>query len=1055
MTAPTPPNPPLVWQPLEIPLRGGLAEQMADEVLDGQGAWLTMHDVRYVEGGALRRRPGFAEMGLSTGFPLAATGAAVCGREALLIGAGLAGGAAYEDPAPSVYRYSETAQKWIKSSGQIAPAVLRRKRGPRMSILNDSADPCPALAVSTNGYMCQVWISSVGTTDDLWYRVIDLSNGTVVVPDTMATDRVGTWVDVVACGTAFWLLSLEGGDTDIKCQQLPTSTFTLGALQTIATAVGTFVKIDATPESSTYFDLVYVDSTAANTILHARVNATATISVTTRTARVALANVECLACHAFSGSPGQMAFAWIANNNVLVDCVTLDPPTWTSTWGAYSTVDLTFNNPAGVGITRSQDGDWIVTYDGDSAAFSVYAGDRSSTYVRAFTSLGVARSNPRYCHWTRLASKPFTTTDGTFVWLRHVSNISRANQFAGVVLVCVSDVYDPNEPLRPVGNAFAYEFQFGANVNASAHYPLNFRTAVDGATAYTPFMVQNGLGASAYYEFDYLETVWTKPAAHLHQYVENQNCTNFTGSVLSSYDGAVAHEHGFLGKPWIHTATVGAGGSGSIEGDASNYVYSYVAVYAWDDDRGNRWYSMLSNQPSATLDAAHNNGSVTLVLSTIGPTNKHWVGDHRKPKILIYRTLKNASTYYYVGEVVADWTARTVSFTDTLSDAAISSRETVYTTGEVLESWAPPSSLGVTSHRGRLWSISGDDDRTIYASRVLVAGEAPAWSPLLTMRLDDSPDGAVALASLDDKLVILTRSRIYVAVGDGPNDAGAGEPMPTPILVSADAGCLDPRSVVATGQGVVFLSRAGFSLLSRKLEVIPFGKPVEQTLSQKPDIVAACHDAERSCVFWYARSSAGSSPLVFVLDYGHDNAWLTWSTPQNAGTPGVPVGMALLPGTTVYGNNSSKLFFVFATSAYRENEGAKDNLDKDTYWITPSIETPWIKLGGLAGYQRVKEVAFTLRSGVKSKPMLLVYVNHEDDSEDTYLFDSTVFEGSYVDRLVARLGNQKCRSIKLKLSDTGPSGTYLSTWGVRSWLGLRLTVGVRSGAPKIQSGNRV
>ena len=1051
---PSPPLPPLVWQTLELPFRGGLSEAVADEVLDGQGVWLGLQNVRYTSHGVLVRRPGFAAMG-ATGLPYVADSAAVCGREALVIGAGLTGGAAYVDPAPSVYRYSENKGEWYKSAGQVSPASLIRVRGARVSQSYDEGDPCIAVAVTSDGkYQCQVWRNLLGATDDLYYKVIDLETGTVIVNDTLAQDRIGSWCDVIACGTSFWLVYLDTGDTTIACRQLPTSTLVLAAEQTIAIAsVVSWAKVDATPESSTYFDVVAVDDNTPSVLTLYRVNATATIAVTSQNLTTALAAIDCVACNAVSGSPGRLGYAYVSNAIVYVGERTLNPPTWATPW-VDQVVDNTFVDPLGVGIVATPSGDWCVVYDGDSAPYVAAAGDRASTYTRTFNSSGTARGASRYAHWTALCSKPFTTADGTFVWLRKVSGTSRAYNQPGVILVTLTDSYTATDPLVPVGHACIGDVQFDSYVAPGVRYYYNVRTDVVSGVAYTPQLTRTGLNDNDYMALDVVETRWSRPLAACNQYVESQGTTNLCGSVLASYDGTVSHEHGFLNRPWMLRAIVGAGGSGNIEGDASNYRYSYVAVYVWDDERGNRWFSQVSDAISIKVDAAHNNCNCVLYVSSTPPTSKHQLGPHRKPKIYLYRTQKNASTYYYVGEVIADWTSRAISYTDNLSDASIATRPTLYTTGGVLESWAPPSSRYVHSHGGRLWSISGDDDRTVWASRVMVAGEAPAWSPLLTLRLDDAPTGAVALASLDEKLVVFCKDRIYVAVGAGPNDAGAGEPMPTPQLVSSDAGCIEPRSVVSTAAGVWFLSRSGLCLLTRKLEVVPAGAAAQQTLSSKPDVIAAIHDAERSSVFWLLKPTGGASATLLVHDYQHDGAWMTWTVP----TPSSAVAkhVALVPGTTVYGNSSSRLFYVYASAVHRENEGAKDNLDGDATWITPTIETPWLKVSGINGYQRVKELLLTLRAGVKHKASATVYVNHDDGTGETYLFDSTVTDDDgYTERLVGRLGSQKCRSIKIVLSDSAPTGTVLSTWGVRGWLGLALRYGVRSGTPKVHGANRV
>ena len=71
----------------------------------------------------------------------------------------------------------------------------------------------------------------------------------------------------------------------------------------------------------------------------------------------------------------------------------------------------------------------------------------------------------------------------------------------------------------------------------------------------------------------------------------------------------------------------------------------------------------------------------------------------------------------------------------------------------------------------------------------------------MTVTVDDAADPLIAVASLYDKLLIFTQTRIYVVYGDGPAISGAGDDLTTPQRVPSPSGCIDPRSIVQRAHG--------------------------------------------------------------------------------------------------------------------------------------------------------------------------------------------------------------------------------------------------------------
>ena len=99
-------------------------------------------------------------------------------------------------------------------------------------------------------------------------------------------------------------------------------------------------------------------------------------------------------------------------------------------------------------------------------------------------------------------------------------------------------------------------------------------------------------------------------------------------------------------------------------------------------------------------------------------------------------------------------------------------------------------------------AASAEPDRSVWFSQQLQTDETPRWHEGLKVQLTDSDERIVALASLDQTLVIFTRSRIFAVSGLGPADTGRDGAFSGPAPIATAFGCLDPGSVVSTSRGV-------------------------------------------------------------------------------------------------------------------------------------------------------------------------------------------------------------------------------------------------------------
>jgi len=361
--------------------------------------------------------------------------------------------------------------------------------------------------------------------------------------------------------------------------------------------------------------------------------------------------------------------------------------------------------------------------------------------------------------------------------------------------------------------------------------------------------------------------------------------------------------------------------------------------------------------------------------------------------------------------------------------------------GGPLDNDTPPSATFVCTHKNRLWATSIDDDKAVFYSKTFVRGEAPAFSYLQQVRLDDSKEGVTALASLDDKLAIFTPGAIYYVYGDGPADTGLGGSFSEATFLSSNAGCINGRSVVWNDMGVFFQSATGIYLLTTSMQLTYIGEPVKLILEEYDTIVDAVHDPKRAWVMWLVRNNTSSPRSKWIVYDYQVQAWTTWTT--EAMTLGGCTSHTLWGDHHVWTDASKVCVETYGTPGY----------DPGDVWVTATIETPWIKLAGIGGFERVKHVILT--TSLKSDHELFVGISND--------FDNAIGQGQTFQmvggagdpmRLDLHVRDQKATALRVRIQDIAPVAVTPAQPTGFSIAGLSLEAGVKMGRAKVPADNR-
>jgi len=496
------------------------------------------------------------------------------------------------------------------------------------------------------------------------------------------------------------------------------------------------------------------------------------------------------------------------------------------------------------------------------------------------------------------------------------------------------------------------------------------------------------------------------------------------GGYLSAYDGVSIVEHGFhLFPEYIDGAQRTTGGSIA----AGTYLYAFL--YEWFDQYGQRHQSA----PSVIfgLTTTGTTSSTGFVVEVPRITQRK--GAIQQARVIMYRSLVGGTIFFRVTpqKSATDYTItnHTQTFLDTALDATISSNEVLYTsTGEV-ENIAPPACSLITTNKNRGFIVSSEDPTAIFYSKINGIGpNAVGFSDFFVKRVDQVPGDIRAIETMDDKIIQFKKNNMLFFAGDGPLNTGEQDTYSEVQLIASDDGTNEPTSVGASAEGIYFKAEnKGIMRLNRNLQTEYVGSDVEGFRGVKilsTDLLARPYE------------------IRFITEDGqalvYDTQQKQWGVYNNHNA----VDSAVWNGSYIYLKENGTIL--------KESSA----LSKDGNLSIPlTIETAWIKLSSIEGFQRVKSLMILgeyFSAHELKVSFAYDYQPYYADSvvwDPTEVLDSEIYgdaldlygDGIYggtddaVYQVRVHVPNQKCQSIKMKIEDisSGDLGRSMSITGLQ------------------------
>lgn len=505
-----------------------------------------------------------------------------------------------------------------------------------------------------------------------------------------------------------------------------------------------------------------------------------------------------------------------------------------------------------------------------------------------------------------------------------------------------------------------------------------------------------------------------------------QNTAVFNGGIVKGYDGRSFNELGFLTFPDYFRAVGSTSGGQMAAG-----TYGYAVTYSWTD-ANNQQYESFPLTSTANV-ASGTTGSAALEIMTLGLTEKGNYSD-QPVYINIYRTDVNGSIYYFLNRIKNTTSQPYInpSYDSQLTDvygSSLAGQPELYNTGGVLENDPPPPSMVLTVRENRLYAVDSENVNTDYwFTKTPNKGFGISFSSFLVESIDSVGGAITSQAQMDEKLVTFKETSLGYQVGDGPNDAGANSSLSAFQFVPSDTGSNNHRATIVIPNGCMFQSDKGLYLLGRGLQVTYAGSPVN---SYKSEFITQATMLQAANAVRFLVSTG----VTLVYNYFYDQ----WSTFTNhTGT-----SADVFQGLYTYSRYDTKVF----------QENATSFLD-DTTSYNLNLQIAWLKLGGIQGFQRIKQM---LVLGDHISPVaghgVQIAVAYDYGTTFTtgvtYSLSSSSSSTSFQFRDF--FSQQKCDALSLTVTEvtTGTSGEYLDLTD------LSFLAGVKKGTNKLSAANSV
>jgi hypothetical protein len=851
---------------IAIPLLGGL-DTKSDAKVVVPGQLVSCENGEFTKGGSLRKRAGHTATpaALTDGTPITdGLGLAALGDGWVLLGR------------QNAYLHDPVRNAW-STLGPFTPITYTAVETANASAQQDNPD-----IASVNGITVLAWEDSRG---GIRFSVFDDASGAVLASEVSVASANVTRPKCAVAGPNIIVAWHNSSTTAIEARIVQSAN--VAAVSSTAN-----ITLAANANAAVQFDMVGGDDVA-----YLAYRQDAGVADNTQLVVFSPAGVAIRSATAFSDVPNVgPALAWHeASNSVFVartntaaveltirkfDGTTLAQTAEVITASSTETEIVLGPNSAG-GVSR-----WSQTGSGSTRAVGVIRYD--STLTALTTTKATTHSVLASAGWqdefntyvlTAYAGVSITGLQGAY-YIQRDDGVVVGRLVYGSGHDLTTNLTHP----KPLGNE-----QFVCAVGFRRQVPVNLAKVLGAPTSkMTPVYQHRGVKRV---------DLNCKPKLTP---VEIDGVLYVNGAWLWAIDGAGCPMEAQMQMfPDIAAAGHVSAAGGNLTASAS---YSYRWYYEWTNGRGHRVRSLALTVTVSTT-GANFQFNITLPCTAYTRSRPDLGGTGTRSNIAIvgYRSEANNNNFHYritdsnpvnnTGNnryVDNSAGSNTVAFVDNLSDANLTGREIDYLSQGEVEHLAFDGPAAIGEAGNRLWCIGGGEnpDRPQF-SLVRTDGRAIEGNDsFVVTEFPEEGGRTVAISQVNGIPVVFKERAIYAIEGDGTQNNRDDSRPYIVRQVSSDVGCTEPRSVLATAEGVYFKSAKGIRLLGQNFVPEYIGAFVEAYNSQDVTGAAVVPDTDQ-CVF------LTDDGLALMYDYFYKR-WSTYTNHQGQSLAAGRSGFAYL-----------------------------------------------------------------------------------------------------------------------------------------------------------------
>jgi hypothetical protein len=243
---------------------------------------------------------------------------------------------------------------------------------------------------------------------------------------------------------------------------------------------------------------------------------------------------------------------------------------------------------------------------------------------------------------------------------------------------------------------------------------------------------------------------------------------------------------------------------------------------------------------------------------------------------------------------------------------------------------------------------------------------------------------------------------------------------------------------------MLFQADQGIYLLTRAHEFQFIGSGVEQSMIGAT-VTSAIVDEIHGRVYFTITTGGASAGKRLIFDYIH-KVWTTGDLIEaGPSTLAVPVSAAIIGGAMHVLSATGQIF----------REDATTNLDGGA-WVTATLETGWLKLDGLQGFTRTRDVTVLAEYVTDHDLTLSIGYNNADSYTDVRTFNRAAIAALTTPReqLGISCTRQKNESIRVKIVDVTPTGGTVGVGHGANFIGYAFTVAPKGSTYRLPAANQ-